>query len=118
MNRQKTVDLGSGYIVKRIVYNKLVRDKIPEIIKASGKTAIIEKLDDEEFKCFLLKKLIEESEELMNNPSYEELADVCEVIEEIIVSFNFDKEKLQNVKNNKAEKNGSFKKRILLKEIK
>lgn len=60
MSRQKIVDLGSGYIVKEIVYNKLVRDKIPEIIEADGKTCEIEILSDDEYIKMVDAKLDEE----------------------------------------------------------
>ena len=80
MNRQKTVDLGSGYIVKEIVYNKLVRDKIPEIIEADGKTCEIKILSDDEYIKMIDAKFDEELAEYHKDQNLEELADLLEVI--------------------------------------
>lgn len=61
-------------------YNKLVRDKIPEIIEKSGKKAITRTLTDEEFKEYLEKKLDEEVAEFHESKSMEELCDILEVV--------------------------------------
>jgi flagellar basal body-associated protein FliL len=58
------------------VYNKLVRDRIPEIIQASGKNACIRKADEAEYKHLLRQKLLEEINEFMESGSSEELADI------------------------------------------
>ncbi len=65
------------------IYNKLVRDKIPEIIKSNGEKPITRILTDEEFKAELEKKLNEEYLEVINatgKDRIEELADMVEVI--------------------------------------
>lgn len=61
------------------VYNKLVRDKIPEIIEKSGKQCIIETMDKKNYLEFLDNKLDEELAEYQQDKSIEELADLLEV---------------------------------------
>ena len=62
------------------VYNKLVRDKIPEIIEASGKTCTCETLRDGQYIEFLNQKLLEEVNEYLESGLVEELADIGEVM--------------------------------------
>ena len=64
----------------KIVYEKLVRDKIPEIIEASGKTCEIEILSDGEYLKMLDKKLDEELSEYHQEQNIEELADLLETL--------------------------------------
>ena len=54
-------------------YNKLVRDRIPEIIKADGKTCVCETLSDEHYLYLLDQKLNEELAEYQESKSLEEL---------------------------------------------
>lgn len=63
-----------------IKYSKLVRDRIPEIIKASGKTCVIEFLSDDEYLRMIDAKLDEELAEYHKDQNVEELADLLEVI--------------------------------------
>ena len=77
-------------------YHKLVRDKIPEIIKADGEVPVYRILNDEEFRKELLIKVVEEAKELSATGSkgeemIKEVGDVEEVIESIIKSFNLNK---------------------------
>lgn len=61
-------------------YYKLVRNKIPEIIEASGKKATIRIADDAEYPVLLRQKLLEEVNEFLENDAPEELADITEVV--------------------------------------
>ena len=60
-------------------YNKLVRDKIPEIMLASGVKPVTKTLNPEEYTLFLEKKLDEEVAEYHKDKNVEELADILEV---------------------------------------
>ena len=64
----------------QIKYNKLVRDRIPEIIEASGKNCVTEILSDEDYLCMIDAKLDEELAEYHKDQNLEELADLLEVI--------------------------------------
>ena len=97
--------------------NKLVRDKIPEIIEESGKKAVIYIADDKEYLEKLYDKLIEEIEEFKENPSPEELADILEVCDAIRKYFNIDANEVEYIKKEKFEERGGFYKRIILKEV-
>lgn len=61
-------------------YNKLVRDRIPEIIEQSGKKAVTRIAGDGEYRQYLREKLQEEVGEFMENGNPEELADILEVV--------------------------------------
>lgn len=100
-----------------IVYNKLVRDKIPEIIRADNKKAITRILGDNEYQEELLAKLQEELDELREDLCVEELADVIEVIIALKDSMGIDEEMLEDVRKKKAEKNGAFNERIYLESV-
>lgn len=67
--------------MKERVYNKLVRDNIPDIIRESGETPVIRTLEDEEFRECLGCKLREEVEEFLEESSLDELSDILEVLE-------------------------------------
>lgn len=97
-------------------YDKLVRDKIPEIIERDGKKAITRKLSDEEFIIYLEKKLDEEVAEFHESKSVEELADILEVIY-AISEFYGDISFLLNNWSVKRTNRGAFYERILLEEI-
>ncbi len=100
-----------------IKYNKLVRDKIPEIIEASGKNCITEILTDEQYLQMLDAKLDEELAEYHQEQNLEELADLLEVIYACAVANGYSVAELEKVRADKAAKRGVFIKRILLKEV-
>lgn len=103
--------------MEHITYNKLVRDRIPEIIEASGKTCVTEVLSDEEYLKMLDAKLDEELAEYRKDQNIEELADLLEVIQACAVAHGYSIEQLEQVRSEKAAKRGSFKMKILLKEV-
>ena len=98
-------------------YHKLVRDRIPEIIKADGKTCVCETLSDEDYLSLLDQKLNEELAEYQESKSLEEMADLLEVIQAIVKARGWTLEELEQVRANKAAKRGGFEKKVLLKEI-
>ena len=97
-------------------FNKLVRDKIPEVIAADGKKAVTRILTDEEFKIYLEKKLDEEVAEFHESKSIEELADILEVVYALGDACGKINELLA-VWNEKVVERGGFTKKILLEEI-
>ena len=98
-------------------YNKLVRDRIPEIIEASGKTCATEILSDEAYLRLLDAKLDEELAEYHSDQNIEELADLLEVIYAAAMARGYTLEQLESVRAAKAEKRGDFANKILLKEV-
>ena len=102
---------------KEIIYNKLVRDNILEIISCNNQKSSYHIATDEEYKNKLLEKLQEEISEFIIDKNEEELADIFEVIEHIITAFNFNKEKISEIKEKKVEKNGKFNKKIILEKV-
>lgn len=99
-------------------YNKLVRDRIPEIIEASGKICSVEILSDEEYIRMLDAKLDEELLEYHKDQNIEELADLLEVIYATAKARGYTLKELERVREDKAVKRGSFEKKFLLKEVK
>lgn len=102
-------------------YQKLVRDKIPEIIEANGEIPIIRKLDDVEYKQELEKKLYEEYLEVIDSSCsnrIEELADMVEVIKYLAKLEDKTLEDVIEVAREKSEKRGAFDKKIYLEGIK
>lgn len=98
-------------------YHKLVRDRIPEIIEADGKTCVTEILPDEQYLEMLDTKLNEELAEYQESKSLEELADLLEVIRAVAVARGWTWEELERVRQEKASKRGGFEKKILLREV-
>lgn len=103
--------------MKAIKYNKLVRDKIPEIIVKTGKRPVVETLDDESYKIYLDEKLGEELKEYLESNSVDELADLVEVVYSILKYKNVDIQIFENLRTKKALERGAFDKRLLLKEV-
>lgn len=100
-----------------ITHNKLVRDKIPEIIEKSGKIAHCHILENEEYLAELDRKLNEECAEYQADKSIEEMADVLEVLYAIAEARGYSVEELERVRATKAEKRGGFADRIFLEKV-
>ena len=103
--------------MKSITYNKLVRDRIPEIIAASGKTCTTAILSPEEYLRMLDAKLDEELAEYHQDQNVEELADLLEVIYAAAKARGWSAAELEQIRTKKAAERGGFEKRILLKEV-
>lgn len=97
-----------------MIYNMLVRDRIPEIIEASGQGCTTEILDDEAYLQILDAKLDEELAEYHRDQNIEELADLLEVIYAAAVARGYTVAELEAVRAEKAAKRGGFEKKILL----
>ena len=95
-------------------YNKLVRDKIPEIIESNGEVPKTRILSDEEYLIELNKKLQEEMQEYLASYDIEELADIEEVLLAILDAKNLSHEEFENIRTRKVEKRGAFKNKIFL----
>lgn len=102
------------------VYNKLVRDKIPEIIKEKGENPITRVLDDNTYKEELEKKLYEEYKEVIEANGLdrvEELADMIEVIRALALIENKSLEDVILVADEKKHKRGAFNDKIFLEKV-
>jgi predicted house-cleaning noncanonical NTP pyrophosphatase (MazG superfamily) len=102
-------------------FRKLVRNKIPEMIEAAGKTAKFEILNSAQFAQELDKKLIEEATEVIEatdkTSKTEELADLLEVIYAIAENSEISLEEIEKVRLSKREERGGFDRRIWLKSV-
>lgn len=88
---------------------KLVRDKIPDIIRQSGREPGVEHASGEWLRLALKDKLVEEACELrVSDDIYEELADVLEVVDAIVAEWGVDREKLENARKVKLSRAGGF----------
>ncbi len=98
-------------------YNKLVRDRIPEIIESSGATCNVKILSDSEYLQMLDKKLTEELSEYYTDGNPEELADLLEVIYAAAKARGVSAKRLNEIRAAKAQKRGAFEKKLLLLEV-
>jgi predicted house-cleaning noncanonical NTP pyrophosphatase (MazG superfamily) len=102
------------------LYNKLVRDQIPEIIASTGKQFSTKILENQEYIRELKKKSKEELDEYINADSneaaIEELADLLEVIHSLARVHGSSIEEVEQVRKEKFKQRGGFDKRILLVE--
>lgn len=100
-----------------IRYNKLVRDRIPEIITNSGKQCDCITLSDDEYITMLDAKLNEELAEYQESKSMEELADLLEVIRAVAKARGSSIDEVEAIRRDKAGKRGGFEQKILLVEV-
>ena len=100
------------------IFNKLVRDNIPDIIASNGEESVTRILADEEYKVELYKKLLEEANEVISSKNsdetIEELADVLEILRSIAELNGKKLDDVLKTANQKKLKHGGFEKRIFL----
>ena len=102
-------------------YNKLVRDRIPEIIEGNGEKPVIRILDEDEYKSELEAKLNEEYHEVLGTTTsddrIEELADMLEIIAALATCEGKSFDDVVEVAKQKRLKRGGFEKRIFLERV-
>lgn len=96
---------------------KLVRDLIPNIISEKGDIPKTRILSDEEFKCELDKKLLEEVNEYLKDQNIEEMADVMEVIYTLLDVHGWSFDDVERVRKEKAQNRGGFRDKIFLESV-
>ena len=104
-------------------YNKLVRDKIPEILEKQGKRYIISKCPDDApgamlYESYLHTKIIEELLEIKNHPTSEECADMYEAMLALFHLYGYSLSKINDVATKKRQEKGGFMQKIILREVK
>lgn len=117
MQYQNSKDMVTAPYKSKKTYNKLVRDRIPEIIEANGKTCSYEILTDEEYLILLDAKLNEELAEYQESKSLEELADLLEVLGAVVKARGHSWDELTMLRKKKRADRGGFEKKIMLKDV-
>jgi predicted house-cleaning noncanonical NTP pyrophosphatase (MazG superfamily) len=98
-------------------YNKLVRDKIPEVIEKDGHKAKFKTLSEKSYLSALDKKLMEEVKEYQADKSIEEMADVLEVLYAICSARGYKIDELEAKRIEKHMNRGGFEKRLFLEYV-
>ena len=103
---------------KEIIYNKLIRDRIPEIISADGWFPETKVLNKKDFIVELKKKIFEEAKELNEGKDHqnliEELADIQEIIDTVLKEKQVKLADFRKLQTKKRQKRGGFKKKLFL----
>lgn len=97
-------------------YDKLVRDKIPEIIRSKGETPVVHIADTKEYLAKLKIKLTEEVTEFLRDENVEELADILEVVYALGGRLGTSATRLEALRKKKADERGGFEQGIVLEE--
>ncbi|UPV76596.1 nucleoside triphosphate pyrophosphohydrolase (plasmid) [Halorussus limi] len=98
-------------------YDKLVRDRIPEVVRENGETPVTHVADGDEYRRRLREKLCEEAGEFRESGDPEELADVLEVLDAIRDAEEFDAERVERLRAEKAEERGRFEDGVVLERV-
>ena len=101
----------------KILYDKLVRDQIPQIIRAGGNDCEIRVLEEEEYRQRLEQKLSEELSEYLQSGQLEELADLLEVMMALVKAKGSSWQELEDIRQDKFAQRGGFEKRLLLQSV-
>jgi len=99
------------------VFNKLIRDRIPEIIRENGQRCKTRILSDAEYLGALDAKLSEELQEYLESGALEELADLLEVIRAVIAARGGTMEEVEAIRTSKAEARGGFDRKLFLEYV-
>lgn len=104
--------------MKKVYYNKLIRDKIPKKIQNKGSSCETRELEQKEFEKELVKKVSEEADGLENSDSREkmisELADIIDVMEEMKRVKEITDHEIEEARKENYKKKGGFEKRLFL----
>lgn len=103
--------------MNEIHYNKLVRDRIPDIIQGDNKSAVIRSLSGQELNKSLVDKLFEEGQEFLDAQNIEELADILEVFHGLLDANNIAFQDVEITRLNKKEIKGGFTKGLFLEYV-
>jgi len=98
-------------------YDKLVRDRIPEIVRENGEQPVTHLAEDEEYRERLRAKLCEEAAEFHENGGPAELADVLEVLAAIREAEGIDRETVERLREEKADERGRFAEGVVLERV-
>ena len=98
------------------IYDKLVRDRIPEIIEGSGNKCEIEVVSDEVALEYLYKKLNEEVGELLEDKNLDEIADCLEVLFAIGAKYGYSEDEVLGRRNDKKLERGGFENNLILRK--
>ena len=105
--------------LEKILYNKLVRDKIITILRHKDKVFSFHVAkNDAEYKQRLADKLVEEAQEFKADPTLEELADLQEVLFAALKAYGYTKKSLTQAMREKGFARGKFEKRFILEWVK
>lgn len=108
---------GKIEVMKKVFHKKLIRDKIPKIIEASGGKYEVRVMEEEEFESELKKKLAEEASELLETPREDllnEMVDVLELLKSLTEFYKIDFKLVEKKQVEKRKERGGFKKRLFL----
>lgn len=100
----------------RVKFTKLVRDKIPDIIRSKGREPVMHVATEEEYHEKLNQKLQEEVNEYLHGEKAEELADILEVVEALAAEKHVTMDELAAIKKKKFEERGGFAQKIILEQ--
>ncbi|NHI83655.1 MAG: phosphoribosyl-ATP pyrophosphohydrolase [Candidatus Thorarchaeota archaeon] len=93
---------------------KLVRDRIPEIIRKTGEEPVVRIASQSEFDSLLRKKVVEEAEELLLSGKTEEIGDIVEALLELIRIRGLTWKEIEKIRETKTFQRGGFTKRFVL----
>ncbi|MHA1772132.1 MAG: nucleoside triphosphate pyrophosphohydrolase [Candidatus Thorarchaeota archaeon] len=95
-------------------FEKLVRDKIPDIIRANGAEPIVRVAQSVEVDSLLREKLVEEAIEFRSSGSIEEVADVLEVVYAILEQRGISHNEIEQIRQQKRALRGGFERFFVL----
>jgi predicted house-cleaning noncanonical NTP pyrophosphatase (MazG superfamily) len=98
-------------------YDKLVRDDIPDVIRENDETPVTRRVDGEEFRDYLVAKLVEEAEEYAESRKLDELADLLEVVHAVRTARDVDADELEAMRAEKADERGGFADGVVLERV-
>ncbi len=103
---------------KIVVHNKLIRDKIPDIIRLDGHEPVVRVLDEQERLPAALAKVVEEANELRDsNGDLYEFADVLSIVKAAAVAKGYTIEQIEQAETEKAAKRGGFDEWLFLEKV-
>ena len=97
-----------------MVEEKLVRDRIPEIIQKSGRKPKVRTAERAELDHLMREKIVEEATELLDSGNVEEIADILEILDALILLRGLRREDLETLRKKKRDERGGFVKGLIL----
>ncbi len=98
-------------------YNKLVRDKVPELIESSGKVPFISTIEDEDYSDSIIALIRESADDFSESGEVNELLDIVEAVRSLVISMDMEWEDFISALEEKYNQKGGYEDGVLLKEV-